>query len=69
MRLPPEPLSAPGRDDVSRGLLRALVRVVQPREATQEVVEMSRADYVYMLLGALVLGGLTALVKVLFGLV
>jgi hypothetical protein len=30
---------------------------------------MSKADYWYMLCGALVLGGLTALVKVLFGLV
>jgi hypothetical protein len=30
---------------------------------------MSKADYVWMLAGALVLGGLTALVKVVLGLV
>ena len=29
---------------------------------------MNRIDYVYMAAGALVLGGLTALVKVVFGL-
>jgi hypothetical protein len=30
---------------------------------------MTRSDYVWMLVGAVVLGGLTALVKVAFGLV